>query len=63
MMTKNSYAFVVIEEKVMAFKHAKDKGLIPIFEGFVPLKEGFLKNFKRALQFGIFRKLRPFVFV
>lgn len=46
MMTKNSYAFVVIEEKVMAFKHAKDKGLIPIFEGFVPLKEGFLKNFK-----------------
>ncbi|WQY29741.1 hypothetical protein KVJ90_00405 [Helicobacter pylori] len=46
MMTKNSYAFVVIEEKVMAFKHAKDKGLIPIFEGFAPLKEGFLKNFK-----------------
>ncbi len=46
MMTKNSYAFVVIEEKVMAFKHAKDKGLIPIFESFVPLKEGFLKNFK-----------------
>ncbi len=30
----------------MAFKHAKDKGLIPIFEGFAPLKEGFLKNFK-----------------
>ncbi|WP_231173192.1 hypothetical protein [Helicobacter pylori] len=46
MMTKNLYAFVVIEEKVMAFKHAKDKGLIPIFEGFAPLKEGFLKNFK-----------------
>ncbi|GAA9021537.1 hypothetical protein HpHA121_06160 [Helicobacter pylori] len=46
MMTKNAYAFVVIEEKVMAFKHAKDKGLIPIFEGFVPLKEGFLKGFK-----------------
>ncbi len=46
MMTKNAYAFVVIEEKVMAFKHAKDKGLIPIFESFVPLKEGFLKNFK-----------------
>lgn len=44
MMTKNAYAFVVIEEKVMAFK--QDKGLIPIFEGFVPLKEGFLKNFK-----------------
>ncbi|AFX90478.1 hypothetical protein HPAKL117_00285 [Helicobacter pylori Aklavik117] len=43
-MTKNAYAFVVIEEKVMAFK--QDKGLIPIFEGFVPLKEGFLKNFK-----------------
>ncbi|GHQ38600.1 hypothetical protein VN0355_02380 [Helicobacter pylori] len=46
MMTKNSYMFVVIEEKAMSFKHAKDKGLIPIFEGFVPLKEGFLKNFK-----------------
>ncbi len=46
MMTKNAYAFVVIEEKVMAFKHAKDKGLTPIFEGFAPLKEGFLKNFK-----------------
>lgn len=46
MINKNAYAFVVIEEKVMAFKHAKDKGLIPIFEGFVPLKEGFLKNFK-----------------
>ncbi|MFT2743821.1 hypothetical protein ACMWPM_01240 [Helicobacter pylori] len=46
MMTKNAYAFVVIEEKVMAFKHAKDKGLIPIFESFAPLKEGFLKNFK-----------------
>ncbi|WRF17134.1 hypothetical protein KVC15_00525 [Helicobacter pylori] len=46
MMTKNAYAFVVIEESVMVFKHTKDKGLIPIFEGFVPLKEGFLKNFK-----------------
>lgn len=46
MMNKNLYAFVVIEEKVMAFKHAKDKGLIPIFESFAPLKEGFLKNFK-----------------
>ncbi len=46
MMTKNAYAFVVIEESVMAFKHAKDKGLIPITEGFLPLKEGFLKNFK-----------------
>ncbi len=46
MMTKNAYAFVVIEEKVMAFKHTKDKGLIPIFEGFAPLKEGFLKSFK-----------------
>ncbi|WRB94604.1 hypothetical protein KVE28_00310 [Helicobacter pylori] len=46
MMTKNAYAFVVIEEKVMAFKHTKDKGLIPIFEGFVPLKESFLKSFK-----------------
>ncbi|WP_120800579.1 hypothetical protein [Helicobacter pylori] len=46
MITKNAYAFVVIEEKVMAFKHTKDKWLIPIFEGFAPLKEGFLKNFK-----------------
>ncbi len=46
MMDKNAYAFVMVEEKVMAFKHAKDKGLIPIFEDFVPLKEGFLKNFK-----------------
>ncbi|GAA9915355.1 hypothetical protein VN0824_06050 [Helicobacter pylori] len=46
MINKNSYVFVVIEEKVMAFKHTKDKVLIPIFEGFMPLKEGFLKNFK-----------------
>ncbi|GAA8174717.1 hypothetical protein NP0157_03380 [Helicobacter pylori] len=46
MMTKNAYAFVVIEESVMVFKHTKDEGLMPIFEGFVPLKEGFLKNFK-----------------
>ncbi|KMZ48359.1 hypothetical protein [Helicobacter pylori] len=46
MMNKNAYAFVVIEESVMVFKHAKDKGLIPITEGFLPLKEGFLKNFK-----------------
>ncbi|GAA7314185.1 hypothetical protein BD0109_03210 [Helicobacter pylori] len=46
MMAKNAYAFVVIEESVMVFKHTKDKGLIPIFESFVPLKEGFLKNFK-----------------
>ncbi|GAA7661473.1 hypothetical protein HpMMM63_06600 [Helicobacter pylori] len=46
MMAKNAYAFVVIEESVMVFKHTKDKGLIPITEGFVPLKEGFLKNFK-----------------
>ncbi|GAA8118348.1 hypothetical protein NP05112_03460 [Helicobacter pylori] len=46
MMTKNAYAFVVIEESVMVFKHTKDEGLMHIFEGFVPLKEGFLKNFK-----------------
>ncbi|WRF79578.1 hypothetical protein FNE37_00300 [Helicobacter pylori] len=46
MMTKNAYAFVVIEESVMVFKHTKDERLIPIFEGFVPLKEGFLKSFK-----------------
>ncbi|MGN8428259.1 hypothetical protein ACR9LD_01800 [Helicobacter pylori] len=46
MMTKNAYAFVVIEKSIMVFKRAKDKGLIPITEGFVPLKEGFLKSFK-----------------
>ncbi len=46
MMTKNAYAFVVIEESVMVFKCAKDKGLIPITEGFAPLKKGFLKSFK-----------------
>ncbi len=46
MINKNAYAFVVIEEKVMAFKHAKDKGLMPIFEGFAPLEEGFLRSFK-----------------
>ncbi|GAA8127953.1 hypothetical protein NP0148_03370 [Helicobacter pylori] len=46
MMTKNAYAFVVIEESVMVFKHAKYERLMPIFEGFVPLKEGFLKSFK-----------------
>ncbi len=32
MMTKNAYAFVVIEEKIMAFKHTKDKGLMPILK-------------------------------
>ncbi len=46
MMTKNAYTFVVIEKSIMVFKCAKDKGLIPITEGFVPLKEGFLKSFK-----------------
>ncbi|MCQ2865386.1 hypothetical protein JT081_07655 [Helicobacter pylori] len=46
MMTKNAYAFVVIEKSIMVFKRAKDKGLIPITEGFVPLKEGFLRSFK-----------------
>ncbi|MGN8383343.1 hypothetical protein ACR9KM_02740 [Helicobacter pylori] len=46
MMTKNAYAFVVIEKSVMVFKRAKDKGLIPITEGFAPLKEGFLRSFK-----------------
>ncbi len=30
MMTKNAYAFVVIEKSIMVFKRAKDKGLIPI---------------------------------
>ncbi|WRF69388.1 hypothetical protein FNE34_00310 [Helicobacter pylori] len=46
MMIKNAYAFVVIEKSIMVFKCAKDKGLIPITEGFAPLKEGFLKSFK-----------------
>ncbi|PUD20901.1 hypothetical protein C2S04_02045 [Helicobacter pylori] len=46
MMTKNAYAFVVIEESVIVFKHTKDDGLINITEGFVPLKEGFLRSFK-----------------
>ncbi|WQX32031.1 hypothetical protein E5P61_00310 [Helicobacter pylori] len=46
MMTKNAYAFVVIEKSIMVFKCAKDKGLIPITESFAPLKEGFLKSFK-----------------
>ncbi len=46
MITKNAYAFVVIEESVMVFKYTKDEGLMPIFEGFVPLKERFLKSFK-----------------
>ncbi|EKE81880.1 hypothetical protein [Helicobacter pylori] len=46
MMTKNAYAFVVIEESVMVFKHTKDEGLMPIFEGFAPLEEGFLRSFK-----------------
>ncbi|GAA7116899.1 hypothetical protein ID0221_11810 [Helicobacter pylori] len=57
MMNKNAYAFVVIEEKVMAFKHTKDKGLIPIFEGFVPLKEGFLKNFKERCNLEFLERL------
>ncbi len=46
MMTKNTYAFVVIEKSIMVFKRTKDEGLIPIFESFVPLKEGFLRSFK-----------------
>ncbi len=46
MMTKNAYAFVVIEKNIMVFKRAKDKGLMPIFEGFAPLEEGFLRSFK-----------------
>ncbi len=46
MMTKNAYAFVVIEKSVIVFKHTKDEGLMPIFEDFAPLKEGFLKSFK-----------------
>ncbi len=57
MITKNSYAFVVIEEKVMAFKHAKDKGLIPISESFASLKEGFLKNFKERCNLEFLERL------
>ncbi len=57
MITKNAYAFVVIEEKVMAFKHTQDKGLIPITEGFVPLKEGFLKNFKERCNLEFLERL------
>ncbi|MGN8434076.1 hypothetical protein ACR9LT_01620 [Helicobacter pylori] len=46
MMTKNAYAFVVIEKSIMVFKHTQDKGLIPITESFAPLKESFLRSFK-----------------
>lgn len=48
MMIKNVYVFVVIEESVMVFKCIKDEGLMFIFEGFVFLKEGFLKSFKEC---------------
>lgn len=41
----------------MAFKHAKDKGLITIFESFVPLKEGFLKNFKERCNLEFLERL------
>ncbi|MWR20423.1 hypothetical protein GN074_07785, partial [Helicobacter pylori] len=57
MTTKNAYAFVVIEEKVMAFKHTRDKGLIPITEGFVPLKEGFLRSFKERCNLDFLENL------
>ncbi|EJB45961.1 hypothetical protein HPHPA9_0102 [Helicobacter pylori Hp A-9] len=35
-----------MKKVLWCLKCAKDKGLIPITEGFAPLKEGFLKNFK-----------------
>ncbi len=57
MMTKNAYAFVVIEKSIMVFKRAKDKGLIPIFESFVSLKEGFLKSFKERCNLEFLEKL------
>ncbi|WP_187952043.1 hypothetical protein [Helicobacter pylori] len=57
MMTKNAYAFVVIEKSIMVFKRAKDKGLIPITEGFVPLKEGFLRNFKERCNLDFLENL------
>ncbi len=60
MMVKNAYVFVVIEESVMVFKHTKDKGLIPITEGFVPLKEGFLKNFKERCNLEFLENLDLF---
>ncbi|MFP6343674.1 hypothetical protein ACLGEM_01895 [Helicobacter pylori] len=57
MMTKNAYAFVVIEKSIMVFKCAKDKGLIPITEGFAPLKEGFLKSFKERCNLDFLENL------
>ncbi|GAA8295262.1 hypothetical protein HpDR55_11230 [Helicobacter pylori] len=60
MMTKNAYAFVVIEKSIMVFKCAKDKGLIPIFESFVPLKEGFLRSFKERCNLEFLENLDLF---
>ncbi len=60
MMTKNAYAFVVIEKSIMVFKRAKDKGLIPITESFVPLKEGFLKSFKERCNLEFLENLDLF---
>ncbi|WP_367706723.1 hypothetical protein [Helicobacter pylori] len=57
MMTKNAYAFVVIEKSVMVFKHTKDEGLIPITEGFVPLEEGFLRSFKERCNLDFLENL------
>ncbi len=60
MMTKSTYAFVVIEKSVMVFKHTQDKGLIPIFESFVPLKEGFLRSFKERCNLEFLENLDLF---
>ncbi len=62
MMTKNAYAFVVIEKSIMVFKCAKDKGLIPIFESFVPLKEGFLRSFKERCNLEFLENLDLFLY-
>ncbi len=57
MMTKNAYAFVVIEKSIMVFKCAKDKRLIPITEGFVPLEEGFSRSFKERCNMDFLENL------
>lgn len=62
MMIKNVYVFVVIEKSIMVFKCVKDKGLIFIMEGFVFLKEGFLKNFKECCNVEFLENL-DFLFV
>ncbi len=57
MMTKSAYAFVVIEKSIMVFKRTKDEGLIPIFESFVPLEEGFSRSFKERCNMDFLENL------